>query len=353
MELITINKHSLKSTMMGITAMLFLASCAGKETKSIKEIDNAISVKTEIVSTSTFGNEIIFSGNIEGTTTVKLGFLVPGKINLISPKVGQFVSKGQLIASLEPTNYALNKQLADVQLNEVKDEYNRLKIIHSRGSLSESDFSKINSALQKAQVQQKVEVKNLNDTKLYSPIGGVLLNKQAEVGEIIGTGTELFVVSDIKRIKVIAFVPEGELNGLHIGQKAIVNIAALNKSFDGKINEVGAVADAASRAFTVKIEVDNKDLSIRPGMIAETRIPINKQKGSIQLPIECVINDSGNQSYVYVADKTGHKAFKRKVSLGTITANKIEIISGLSIGEMVVISGQTKLSDGSPITIAK
>ncbi|MCS3732262.1 efflux RND transporter periplasmic adaptor subunit [Mucilaginibacter dorajii] len=349
----TTKKHAALNILIGLTVVLFFAACAGKTHETDSGADSTISVKTETVTTTPITNEITLSGNIEGTTTVKLGFMVPGKINLISSKVGEFVSKGQLIASLEATNYALNKQLADVQMNEVKDEYNRLKLLHGRGSLSESDFSKMNASLQKAQVQQKLEMKNLNDTRLYTPISGVLLSKQAEAGEIIGAGTQLFVVSDIRKVTVLAFVPEGELGGLHIGQEASISITALGKTFAGKITEVGAVADAASRAFTVKIGVDNVGLHIRPGMIAEARISASGQKEGILLSAESIINDSGNQSYVYVTDKAGRKAFKRKVSLGKMSANKIEILSGLSIGESVVVSGQSKLSDGSSITIMK
>lgn len=233
---------------MAITAAVLCAACGSDKKDPVKETEDPIQVKAEKVAAVSMANEISVSGNIEGATTVKMGFMVPGKINLITSKVGQFVTKGQLIASLDPTNYALNKQLADVELSEVTDEYGRLKILHSRGSLSQSDFSKIGFALQKAQAQQKLELKKLNDTKLHSPINGVLLSKQAETGEIIDAGTELFVVSDIKKVTVLAFVPEGELNGLHIGQAANVHIAALDKTFAGRITEIGSIADAASRA---------------------------------------------------------------------------------------------------------
>lgn len=339
--------------LIGLGALFFAACSNHYKTEGDKEPGNIIAVETEIVTDSQQAGEIVFSGNIEGATTVKLGFMVPGKVNRIALKTGQFVARGQLIASLDAAQYDLNKQLADVQLNEATDEYGRLKLLHTRGSLSDSDFSKIGFSLQKAQVQQKLEAKNLNDTKLLAPISGVLLGKQAEEGEIISAGTPLFTVSDIRKVKVVAFVPEAEIKGLRIGQSADVNIAALGKNFKGKIAEVGAVADAASRAFTIKIEVDNAGLQIRPGMIAEAKITLNSQKAGIQLPMDCIVSDPGNQTSVFVVDPASQKAFKRKVSLGRILANKIEILSGLSVGDQVVTSGQAKVSDGSVITIEK
>lgn len=343
----------MKNIFMGITAALLFAGCGSDKKEPAEETDDYISVKTEKTATASMAGQISISGNIEGMTTVKLGFMVPGKINFIGSKAGQLIRKGELIASLDPTDYSLNKKLADVQFDEVEDEYGRLKILHGRGSISQSDFSKIGFALEKAQAQQKLESKKLNDTRLYSPINGVLLSKQAEAGEIIGAGTELFTVSDIKTVNVLAFVPEGELSGLHIGQTADVNISALGKAFPGKITEIGSIADEASRAFTIKIAVPNADLKIRPGMIAEAKITTAKSRTAIQLPAECIIRGLGNQSYVYVVDKDGKKAFKRTVSLGKMENNKIEILSGLALGETVVTSGQTKLSDGSQISIEK
>jgi membrane fusion protein (multidrug efflux system) len=347
-------KRNTPGNILMAVAALFFAACSNSHTTGTnKETDNAVAVRTETLAATPMSDEIVLSGNVEGGTTVKLGFMVPGKINLITKQEGQFVAKGQLLSSLDPANYALNKQLADVELDEIQDEHARLKVLHERRSLSENDFSKIGFSLQKAQVQQKLEARNLGDTKLYAPIAGVLLDKQAEAGEIVSAGSPLFVISDISRIKVLAFVPEAELSGLHIGQIAQVKIAALGKTFKGKIAGVGAVADAASRAFTVKIEVDNPGFLIRPGMIAEAKVRAGSPKEGIQLPMECVINDLGNQSSVYVTDQAGLKAFKRKVSLGSMFANKIEILSGLSVGETVVTAGQTKLSDGSSIIIEK
>ncbi len=202
MKLNTIKKYAAVNTLTLASFILFFVACSSKNEGNREQKIKRIAVKTETVASVPGSDELAFSGDVEGTTTVKLGFLVPGKINMISCKVGQFVSRGQLIASLETTDYRLNKQLADVQLKETTDEYRRLKLLHSRGSLSESDFSKMNSSLEKAQLQQQLEAKKLKDTRLNSPIDGILLTKQTETGEIIAMGTPLFVIADISKVSV-------------------------------------------------------------------------------------------------------------------------------------------------------
>ncbi|WP_343671440.1 efflux RND transporter periplasmic adaptor subunit [Chitinophaga sp.] len=339
-------------TLLSLIVPFFMACEATKE-QAESNADTALNVSVQTVVNQQLPNEISLSGTVEGKTTVKLGFMVPGKVEFISGKEGEPVFKGQLLSRLEPTNYSIAKQLADVQLSSVTDEYKRLELMHKKESVSESDFSKITHSLQQAGLQQQLETKNLADTRLYSPLTGVLLSKQTEVGEVIAAGTPLFVVADIQKVVVSAYIPEAELHQVSIGQPAAISIAALKKTFKGKVTEVGAVADAASRAFMVKIEVENTGLLIRPGMIAEARISDAGDSEGIAVPAECVVRDQDSQCYVYVIDKAQNKAFKRKVSLGGISGNKIRILSGLAAGEYIVTAGQSKLSDGAAITIVK
>lgn len=334
-----------------VVPLFLLLSCKTKDKHATDNTPLSTAVKTEVVHTDTIAKEVSVSGNIEGNTTVRLGFMVGGKINYISSKEGENITKGQLIASLDPTNYSIAKGTADVQVSTATDEFNRLKILHDRGSLSESDFSKTGFNVQQAKLQQRLQQKNLSDTRLYSPISGVLLKKQAEIGEIVGVGIPLFVIADIKKVKVLAYVPEAELHEVKIGQISKINISSLEKVFTGKVIEVGSAADATSRAFTIKIELDNPGSLIRPGMIAEAKIATTEKKQVILLPAECIQQDLSNQSYVFVLDKTQDKVFKRRISLGDMFDNKIEIISGLIDGEVVVTSGQKRLSDGSSISI--
>jgi len=336
-----------------IVIFLFCAGCRNKETHASDNSPVVMAVKTEEIHPVTIAGEVSVSGNVEGNTTVKLGFMVGGKINYVSNNEGESISKGQLIASLDPTNYSIAKGLADVRVSTATDEFNRLKILHERGSLSESDFTKAGFSLQQAKLQQQLQQKNLSDTRLYSPISGVLLKRQAEVGEVISVGMPLFIVSDIRKVKVLAYVPEGELHEIKIGQTANIHISSLDKVFTGKVTEVGSAADATSRAFTIKIEIENPGLLIRPGMIAEASIAADSKKQVILLPAECIQQDLANQSFVFVIDKTQDKVFKRRVSLGNMIDNKIEIVSGLTDGEVVVTSGQKSLSDGSIISITK
>lgn len=332
-------------------AVLFtIIGCNGN--KAANEQSGApVAVVAKQIGNLSVNQEISASGNIEGRKTVKLGFLVAGKVNYIAAGEGSTIEAGQLLASLDPENYKIAKEIADANLASVQDEYNRINIMHERKSVSDGDFSKISNTLKLAQAQQKLQNKNLSDTKLYSPIKGVLLKKGVEVGEIIGTGLPLFVVSDIGIIHVNAAIPENDLQQIRIGSDASVYISSINSTFTGKVVEVGSVAEPTTRSFTVKIELQNPKLIIRPGMTAEIKITTGRKVDILAVPGEAVLRDLDNTSYVFVADAARKQAFKRKISLGRMTGSNIEVTSGITSNEWVIVGGQHKLNDGSAIEL--
>jgi len=334
---------------------LILVSCKSKNQNQTDSVDNhsQIAVHTSAVEKLSTQSQLQISGNIEGAETVKLGFMVAGKINQYQVKEGELVSKGQLIAALDPSNYAIAKEMADVQVAQSTDEYNRLKMMFDRNSLSEADFKKISFAVDQAKSQQKLQAKNLSDTRLYAPLNAVVVKKLNEVGEIISPGMPVIVLSNINTVKVNAYIPENELQKIKIGQQTDVYIAAVDSTFSGKITEVGAAADPSSRAFTAKVELPNPKHLIRPGMIAELRIATAGSRELIAIPADCVLHDINGESYVYIADKSQNKAFKRKVSLGQLIQSKIEVLSGLELTDLLITAGQNKLADGSSIQIVK
>jgi RND family efflux transporter MFP subunit len=335
-----------------ILSFLVITGCNGKKVNTSYDIE-AIPVIAGKASLIKAGKEIKVSGNIEGYKTVRIGFMVSGRINYISANEGELVSRGQLVASLDPVNYEIARELADIQANQVQDEYDRLKIMHDNNSLSESDFAKITFGLQQAKAQQKLHAKHLSETKLYSAFSGVLLKKLCETGEITGTGIPLFVISDISKVKVSAFIPENELHNIKIGQEALIRVPSVEGAMTGRITEIGSAADIASRSFSVRMDLDNPGLLIRPGMIAEITLSTDNGEELIAVPAQAVMHDYSNLSYVYVADTVNNKAFRRNISPGRIFDDLVEITAGLNANELVVTAGQQKLIDGSPVIIAK
>lgn len=335
-----------KNLLVELSIVFFLCSCHGKNVEN-KQAPTVVQIvqPTESQQKKT----IILSGNIEANETVRLGFMVAGKINYIAKQEGQLIRKGELLASLDSQDYQLGVQMTASKLNQMQDDYNRVKELHERKSISESEFIKVQNGLQATQAQADLQQKQLDDTKIYAPINGVLLKRGVEEGEIIGKGLPLFAISDLSKMKVVVSVPENEVHNFQIGSNAKVYVSALNHSYDGEVCEIGALADGTTRSYTMKIEVDNNDRKLQTGMMANAELQINDKTSHLTLPIHCVQKSASNQYYVYVA--SGGKSFVKVVSIGDIVGNNIEIISGLREADQVISSKFSELGNGMLISI--
>jgi len=337
------------SLFAGLTACQSGPDKSQNPTSAEAETPAAIPVVVSRVQDAQEGGQLVLSGSTEAETTVNLGFMVGGKLNRVTIQEGQTIRAGQLVASIEPTDYQLGVTIANANVARVQDEYNRLTILKDRGSLTPSDYEKAVTGLEEVKARQQLAVKNLKETKLYAPLSGIVARKGANPGEIIPQGQPLFQIADIQPIKVRVSVPESEVGQLRLGQSAQVTIPALDATYTGKISLIGAVADPASRAYSVKIDLPNPKLQIRPGMIADARLAAFQKKKALVLPGNAVMRDDDGSTYVFVADAPKKQAFKRKVTVGQVFASDVEITSGLLPTDLVVTGGGQKLQDGASI----
>jgi membrane fusion protein, multidrug efflux system len=335
--------------MMTIVAVS-MTGC-NKTTQIENDVTETVSVSVQKVESSPVSEDIKVSGNITGYKTVRMGFLVAGKVNYIAVHEGETIHAGELLASLDPESYEIALEMADANLSQMQDDYKRIKELYDRNSVTESDYVKITNGLRATKAQRRLHVKNLEDTRLYAPITGVLLKRGIEEGEITDKGMPVFGVSDIYKVKAIASIPEMELRYIKLGDRAGVYIPSLDSGFFGRIVEIGTLAEPSTRTFDVKIELNNPDLLIRPGMTAEVSIKTGISKDYFSIPANAILHDVNNASYVFVADTFRKQAFKRNVSLGKIVGDNIEIVSGLNRDELVILSGQNKLSNGTQINV--
>lgn len=344
------NQYFLKC-LIGVYILSFV-SCKNNSNTKTNDSNKIQTVSAEKIVVSNSIKKITLSGNIEGQTTVNLAFMVSGKLQNLNTNEGEYINKGTLIASLDPTYYNFSKNLANIQVKKATDEYQRLKLMHDKNSLSDSDFKKVEFALDEAKINYQIQNKNVTDTKIISPINGILIKKQCEKGEFIEAGRPVLVVSNINKVKVIAYLPESKLGQIKIGELSEVVVASTGKQFKGKVVEIAGVADQATRTFVIKIEINNPHGIIRPGMIAEISISKKNTESSITVPTSAVLNSNENQAYVFVIDRQKNKAFKRDVTIGTVQDNRIEILSGLATNDEIVVKGQQKIVDGTSISIS-
>ncbi len=197
-----------------------------------------------------------------------------------------------------------------------------------------------------AQAQSQAASNSLNDTVIYSPMDGVVLKKVMNSGETVAAGTPIAVVGTNDKMWVRVGVPDNYINRVKKGQRALIHVYGLDESIEGIVDEVGALADTTTRTFTVNIMADNSDNLLKSGMICSTDI-IFSQESKVLVPVDSVISLPEGDS-VFILD--GDTVREVAVETGEITGDSIEVVSGLTSGDMIVTDGQFVLTDGDRVT---
>ncbi|MFV0290843.1 MAG: efflux RND transporter periplasmic adaptor subunit [Mangrovibacterium sp.] len=328
---------------------LFATAFASCQVSQKTHEEQELLVETTLAKQTDCPKLIRLSGNLEPKETVRLGFMVAGKIDEITPAEGDYVAKGSLLARLESNSYEQGLIMANAQLNQMQDDYTRVSELFNRKSIAESELIKVQNGLKAAQAQAKLQQTQLDDTKLFAPIDGILLKRGVEKGEIIDKGIPLFALANLSEMKVSIAIPEHELHEINLGDTAQIYVAALKKNFEGEISEVGALVDGSTRSYTAKISIDNPNGQLQLGMLADVELSSSSSSKLLTLPANCILKSPSNEYYVYVLDN--NRAFRRLVSIGRLINNDLEITSGLQANEQIICSKLSELSNGSLIRI--
>lgn len=287
------------------------------------------------------------SGEVEARRTVDLGFKVPGVVETVAVDEGQAVTAGQLLAELESTEYELAMELAAAQAELAQDAHRRASQLNQQSSIPEADFVKAQVALRQANAQHELARTKVADTRLSSPIGGVVARRGIDPGEQAAPGFPMFTIVQINPAQVRVGVPEAEIGGVRTGQTATVRLPALpGVSIEGRVELVGVVADPVSRTYVVKISLPNQGGLLRPGMIAQASIRDEARFSALTIPGEAVVPDHEGVPVIYIYDQQEQRVYSRQIRVGTVYGEEIEVVSGLTGDELVVVGGQHRVRDG-------
>jgi membrane fusion protein (multidrug efflux system) len=335
------------ATLTLMTGALF-SSCGSKEQKNAEPAAAKVSV-TEVSGVSRT-LELRYSGTIEPDNTAQIGFAVPGVVSNILVQEGQHVVQGQLLATIDATEYANALAIANAGLEQAEDMHKRLDGLYKKGSLPEKDYIDIKTKVAQARAQKSISAKRIQDSKLYAPMSGIISGKMIERGSTAAPGVPAFTIIKTDQVYARVSVPESEVGAMKNGMEVSVLIPTLGESFSGKIGIINPQADAISKTYSVKVKLGNPAGRLLPGMIAETKVNTGKAVNAIIVPAPAIIRDADGITYVFLAS-ADKKAIRKRVTVGNVTGdNEVIITDGLGTGDKIVTAGQTRLKDGAAIS---
>ena len=336
----------LMTLMTLLTALVLFSSCSEKKGNGAKAPTR---VKTQLVSPAFSDDAQTYVGIVEEREGTAVSFTGMGVVKRMLVNEGQAVAKGQLIAEMDDTQARNLLSGAEAQLNQANDALERYKILHDNGSLPEVQWVEIQSKVAQAKSQYEVAKKNLADCRLVAPVSGIIGKKLVGAGETAMPSQAVVTILDVSSVKVKVSIPEGEISGITASTPSTISVEAVQKQVRGGRIEKGVQADALTHTYEVRINVQNSDRKLLPGMVASVRF-ISEGSQSISgktLPVTAVQKAADGSLFVWtVADSTAHRA---KVSIGANNGNHIAITDGLNMGQRVVTEGYQKLSEGTRV----
>ncbi len=323
-------------------ATLVMTGCgAGKKKAAADEGNKAVAVKTAVAAGEVIPQNVEFTANIEPW---QKNYIIPAlqgaRINRIYVKVGDRVSKGQLLVEMDPTQYNTTK----VQFETAKADYERVKRVYEAGGVSAQQ-------LQQAEAQYlvyKETVDNLaKHVKLYSPINGVVTNKFEDEGNMF-TSSPILEVMQMDKLKVQVSISEQFFASVKPGTPVAVSVDIYpGETFEGSVSLIYPAIDAGTRTFKAEITIPNSHNKLRPGMFARCTINMG-DKEAVMIPDIAVQKQVGsNERYVYVINNG--KAERRTVNPGRQIGQEIDILSGVQAGEAVAVTSFSRIADGTEV----
>ena len=325
------------------------------DTAIVAQENSSVAVRVATVATNPVEDNFIANGNFSPDQELEMAAERSGKVISILVKEGDRIVKGQTIAIIRGDVVNVEAETANANYQNALNDYNRFESAYKTGGVTKQqlDQARINMINAKSRLTQANI--NVGDTRVKAPFGGIINKKFIEVGTILSAmpPTKMFEIVNTNSLKLKVNVSERQVAQLKIGSVVKVKASVFpDKEYTGKVTFIAPKADT-SLNFPIEVAItNNPNNEIKAGMYGSVVFgaPEGKQPELMTIPRSAFVGSvSSNQVYVVEKDI----AVMKKVVAGRVFGDKVEILSGLNNGDVVVTSGQINLSDSTKVSIVK
>lgn len=384
----------------GLLAWIWLGR-SSTETAGIHHVDADADIPPAAVARverRNLGSSLSIAGEFKPFQDVDVHAKVAGYIRQINVDVGDHVKEGQTIAVLEVPELAAQLtgaeaavRAAEEQIRKAQGDVQRAKSSHaaahsayvrlkqaadSRAGLVaqqevddseakdlETEGQTASAEAELAAAKQQLEVAQANNkqysalsgyTRIVAPFAGVITNRYADTGALVAAGTSsstqaipVVRLAQTSKLRLVLPIPESLAAQIHLGDPVKVQVQALNQEIEGKVSRFADSLDRQTRTMETEIDFDNRAGRLIPGMYTQTRLSLQEKKNALTIPLEAV-SRNGEEATV-LAVNASNIVEERKVRLGVDDSTRIEVLSGLSEGERVIIGNRSEYHNGEKI----
>jgi RND family efflux transporter MFP subunit len=356
-------------TILAISSLI-LTSCGSDKKENVADLP---AIPVEVAGNSNASNSayITASGKIESENSANLSTRMMGYVTKVNVKVGQNVSAGQLLVSINNTDLQAKKAQVDASItqatagyNNAKKDYDRFTNLFAQQSASQKELDDMTSRYEmaKAGLEAAKQMRNevmaqFSYSNITAPFSGTVINTFVKEGDMANPGMPLVSIEGASRLQVTAMVSESDISNVKNGMPVKINVKSLNKEVAGKVSEVSLSAKNTGGQYLVKVTLDKMDKEILSGMFVNVQFAKEKTevnpltvKSDIVLVPESALVRQGQLTGIYTIG-SGNVAILRWLRIGKTFGNQVEILSGLSADEQYIVSAEGKLFNGAKISV--
>jgi RND family efflux transporter MFP subunit len=333
------------AVLLAVSIPLALAGCGGpSEEESETE---TFPVETVEAAYSTVSPVLTYTGTVLPARKALLGAQIQGPIEKLHVEAGDEVREGDLLVELASEQLTA----AEAQYVAAEKDWARMKSLLERGAVTEQAFDQADAAYQAVRATYEMV---LESTRIRAPFDGVITDRYLDEGEVftmmsVGTPSPAILeLSNFDEVKVLVEIAAQERPLARVGLSATVEVDAHpGRTFSGSVRRIDPGLDRMSRTSTADVLIANPRGELMPGMFADVELTLSEKEGLL-VTRDAMIRQEGTGSfYAYVVENgTAHR---RSLTLGDGFGEKVEVLEGLSDGDLVITAGRYKLHDGAPV----
>ena len=336
-------KRAVLGTAFVIVSMSPLAVLA--QTKAMPPLP----VKAAPATHATLNVEVTAVGTLRADETVMVRPEIAGRVETIHFREGQKIRQGEPLVTLDQEEYQAQLASSAAQLALEQSSYRRLQDMDRQQLASQQNLDEAKAKLDTARAQQELNRVRLSKTVIRAPFDGMIGLRKISPGAYVKPGDDIVALESLGAMKLDFRVPETYLARLAVDQRLAARVDAYpEQRFEGTIYAIEPALDEETRTVLLRARLPNPHNQLRPGLFARVSLILERRENTLVVPEQAIV-PVGQTTFVYrVADG---KAVMTPVKLGLRRPGLVEILEGLSAGDLVVTDGQLKIRDGAAVQV--
>jgi membrane fusion protein (multidrug efflux system) len=290
---------------------------------------------------------VLATGAVEAIQFIELRPEIPGRLTQILAREGTEVRRGAPLFKVDDAELRAIVAQLGAERDVAAQALERTRELLALNAASEADLESAEATFRSREAQLELQRVRLERTLVRAPFRGVVGERFVSVGDYVTTATRLTTLQTVDPQRVAFQVPERYAARVEVGQNVDFRVAAVERTFTGTVDFVDPTVQVPARTILVKAQVLNPDRALRPGMFVEARLVTEMRPEAVVVPEDAILPLEG-RNFVWVVEEGS--ASRREVELGVRTPGFVEVLSGLSPGEQVVVGGLQQLREGAPVT---